>query len=65
MHQAVVHAVALVTTLTGVDGALALSYLSAAADFEVSQAVNGTKGIHCVIRKSDLADVATVGPGSL
>ena len=38
------------------DRATALSYLSAAADFEVSQVVDGVKGVHCVIRKSDFAD---------
>jgi acetamidase/formamidase len=58
MHQAVTHALAMVTTWSGVDDATALSYLSAAADFEVSQAVNGIRGIHCVIRKSDLAEAA-------
>jgi acetamidase/formamidase len=31
----------------------ALAYLSAAADFEVSQVVDRVKGIHCCIRKSD------------
>jgi acetamidase/formamidase len=60
MHQAVAHAVAMVTTWSGVDEPTALSYLSAAADFEVSQAVNGTRGIHCVIRKSDLAEAGPV-----
>jgi acetamidase/formamidase len=63
MHQAVTHAVAMVTTWSGVDEATALSYLSAAGDFEVSQAVNGTRGIHCVIRKSDLAEAGPVEPG--
>ncbi|SOD70364.1 acetamidase/formamidase [Jatrophihabitans sp. GAS493] len=33
---------------------VALAYLSAAADFEVSQVVDQVKGIHCCIRKSDL-----------
>lgn len=32
---------------------LAYAYLSAAADFEVSQVVNDVKGVHCRIRKSD------------
>jgi acetamidase/formamidase len=58
MHQVVIHAVAMVTTWSGVDEPTALSYLSAAGDFEVSQAVNGIRGIHCVIRKSDLADAS-------
>ncbi|MES1950189.1 acetamidase/formamidase [Salinisphaera sp. S4-8] len=37
----------------GIDEALALAYLSAATDFEVSQVVDKTKGIHALIRKSD------------
>jgi acetamidase/formamidase len=32
---------------------LAYAYLSAAADFEVSQVVDGVKGVHCLIRKAD------------
>jgi acetamidase/formamidase len=34
---------------------IALAYLSAAADFEVSQVVDAVKGIHCCIRKSDFS----------
>lgn len=56
IRHAVSHALAMVTVWSGVDEATALSYLSAAADFEVSQAVNGIRGIHCVIRKADLAE---------
>jgi len=33
---------------------VALAYLSAAADFEVSQVVDRVKGIHCCLRRSDL-----------
>ncbi|MHB0775155.1 acetamidase/formamidase family protein [Halomonas sp. WWR20] len=36
-----------------IDEALAFAYLSAATDFEVSQVVDKTKGIHALIRKSD------------
>jgi acetamidase/formamidase len=32
---------------------VAYAYLSAAADFEVTQLVDGVKGVHCLIRKSD------------
>lgn len=39
-----------------IDEALALAYLSAATDFEVSQVVDKTKGIHALIRKSDFED---------
>lgn len=37
----------------GVPRSVALAYLSAAGDFEVSQVVDAVKGIHCMIRKSD------------
>lgn len=37
------------------DRATALAYLSAAADFEVSQVVDQVKGVHCMIRKSDFS----------
>lgn len=37
----------------GLDEAVAFAYLSAATDFEVSQVVDRTKGIHAMIRKSD------------
>jgi acetamidase/formamidase len=59
MRQAVTHALAIVTSVSGLDEATALSYLSAAADFEVSQAVNGTRGIHCMIRRSDRDQVGS------
>ena len=36
---------------------LAYAYLSAAADFEVSQVVDGVKGVHCLIRKQDFEGV--------
>jgi acetamidase/formamidase len=55
MRAATRHALRLVSELTGLSDALALAYLSAAANFEVSQAVNGVRGVHCVIDKSDLA----------
>ena len=42
-----------------IDEALALAYLSAATDFEVSQVVDKTKGIHALIRKSDFEDFDT------
>ena len=40
----------------GIDEALAYAYLSAATDFEVSQVVDRTKGIHGMIRKSEFAE---------
>lgn len=54
MRRAVRHALSMVVACTGLERSTALAYLSAAADFEVSQAVNGVRGVHCVIRKRDL-----------
>jgi acetamidase/formamidase len=54
MRQCVRRAVDLVSHLTGADRASALAFLSAAADFEISQAVNIVVGVHCLLRTSDL-----------
>lgn len=54
MREAVQRAIALVCERTGVSESLALAYCSAAADFEVSQAVNGVRGVHCLIERADL-----------
>ena len=40
----------------GIDEATAYAYLSAATDFEVSQVVDRTKGIHAKIRKADFKE---------
>jgi acetamidase/formamidase len=40
----------------GIDEAIAYAYLSAATDFEVSQVVDKTKGIHAKIRKADFKE---------
>lgn len=40
----------------GIDEELAYAYLSAATDFNVSQVVDKTKGIHALIRKQDLRE---------
>lgn len=37
----------------GISEEIAYAYLSAATDFEVSQVVDKTKGIHAMIRKAD------------
>ena len=37
----------------GIDEATALAYMSAATDFEISQVVDATKGVHGLIRKAD------------
>ena len=39
--------------MLGMDRAVAYAYLSAATDFNVSQVVDRTKGIHGLIRKAD------------
>lgn len=40
----------------GMDNATALSYLSAATDFEITQVVDKTKGVHAHISKKDFSD---------
>ena len=40
----------------GIEEAIAYAYLSAATDFEVSQVVDKTKGIHAKIRKADFKE---------
>ncbi|OEY95526.1 hypothetical protein BJI46_12895 [Acinetobacter qingfengensis] len=40
----------------GIDEATAYAYLSAATDFQVSQVVDKTKGIHAMIRKADFKE---------
>ena len=54
MRACVRRAVAYVGDATGADPQSALAFLSAAADFEISQAVNLVVGVHCLIRTSDL-----------
>ena len=54
MRACVRRAVAYVDHVTGIGRAEALAFLSAAADFEISQAVNLVVGVHCVIRTRDL-----------
>jgi acetamidase/formamidase len=51
-------AVALLQARFGMDASLALAYLSAATDFDVSQVVDRVKGVHARIPKSDFAGVA-------
>jgi acetamidase/formamidase len=53
MRRAVRAAVDFLALTQGMDRATALAYLSAAADFEVSQVVDQVKGVHCMIRKAD------------
>ena len=55
MRIAVRNAIAFLNTRLGVPRDVALAYLSAAGDFEVSQVVDAVKGVHCMIRKADFA----------
>jgi acetamidase/formamidase len=52
MRRAVVNALDFLQNDLGMDRAVAYAYLSAAADFEVSQFVDRTTGIHGIIQKS-------------
>ncbi len=56
MKQAVREAIRFLSGSLGIDRAIAYAYLSAATDFEVSQVVDKTKGVHGLIRKEDFAD---------
>jgi acetamidase/formamidase len=53
MKTAVRNALAFLTDDLGMDGPVAYAYLSAAADFQVSQVVDRTTGIHALVRKAD------------
>lgn len=55
MRRAVVNALDFLTEDLGMDRAVAYAYLSAAADFRVSQVVDRTVGVHGVIQKSHFA----------
>ena len=55
MKTAVRRALAFLTEDVGLDGPVAYAYLSAATDFQCSQVVDRTTGIHALIRKADLA----------
>jgi acetamidase/formamidase len=53
MKTAVRNALAFLGTDLGLPGPVAYAYLSAAADFVVSQVVDRTTGVHALIRKAD------------
>jgi acetamidase/formamidase len=53
MKTAVRNALAFLNQELGMPKAVAYAYLSAAADFQVSQVVDRTTGIHALIRKAD------------
>ena len=54
MQDATRNAIAFLAERFALPAPIALAYLSAAADFEVSQVVDGVKGIHCSLRRTDL-----------
>ena len=53
MKVAVRQAMTFLTDELGMAGPVAYAYLSAAADFQCSQVVDVTTGIHALIRKRD------------
>ncbi len=55
MKKAVRNAIDYLSLNHGLTRAEAMAYLSAATDFEVSQVVDRTKGVHALIRKKDFA----------
>jgi acetamidase/formamidase len=55
MKKSTREAVRFLSEKQGIDRATALAYLSAAADFEVSQVVDKTKGVNGLIRKKDFS----------
>lgn len=57
MKDAVREAIRFLSEVMGMERAIAYAYLSAATDFNVSQVVDRTKGIHALIRKSDFRRV--------
>ncbi len=61
MKDAVREAMRFLHEKLGMDRAVALAYMSAATDFNVSQVVDRTKGIHALIRKRDFSKVAKRG----
>jgi acetamidase/formamidase len=60
MKDAVRQAVNFMSEKLNMDRATALAYMSAASDYEVSQVVDRTKGIHALIRKDDFAETSAI-----
>lgn len=53
MKNAVRNAIWFLATNQGIDRATAMAYLSAATNFEVTQVVDKTKGVHVLVKKAD------------
>lgn len=62
MKDAVREALRFLTEKLGMDRAVAYAYLSAATDFNISQVVDRTKGIHALIRKRDFSKIKKIAP---
>lgn len=60
MKNAVRESLRFLTDVLGMDRAIAFAYMSAATDYQVSQVVDKTKGIHAMIRKADFKKVTAV-----
>ena len=54
MKKAVRASLKFLTEKMGMDGATAMDYMSGATDFEITQVVDRTKGVHAHIRKKIL-----------
>lgn len=59
MKQSVRESIDFISEQLKIDRKLAYAYLSAATDYEVSQVVDKTKGIHALISKTDFAPYIT------
>ena len=57
MKKTVRTSIKFLTDKLGMDPATAMSYLSGATDFEITQVVDETKGVHAHIRKKDFAEI--------
>jgi acetamidase/formamidase len=53
MKNAVRNAIWFLSASQGIDRATAMAYLSAATNFEITQVVDRTKGVHALIKKSE------------
>lgn len=60
MKDAVRESIRFLTEVLGMDRAIAYAYMSAATDYQVSQVVDRTKGVHAMIRKSDFNKVTAI-----
>lgn len=60
MKQSVRESINFLSKQTGIDRKTVYAYLSAATDYEVSQAVDKTKGIHALIQKRDFKEFIKV-----